>query len=278
MLELLNMPEDCVRYKHPLFERFMMELFLSKKCEKSFANYAYSQIKKARGLEKKMLNPVDKARKSVLDFCYVYSEGKSIELKSFLKKNEMDQANCGLSRLPNMRDCYSLYHNSSVPFKGIIKKEDSNDIALSTIPKEETAVGLLFFNKDGYSIYCKKYREYWNWVAKRNDNRYKNTVDHGKNYDAKNMMHTFRLLHMAEEIAKEGIVHVRRADRGFLLDIKQGKFEYQELVERAEVKKQQLAEWYSSSDLPDEPNKKKIEQIMVEVRQEFYQQNNNLKA
>ncbi|MFK7784463.1 MAG: nucleotidyltransferase domain-containing protein [Crocinitomicaceae bacterium] len=271
MLELLNMPEDCVRYKHPLFDRFTMELFLSKKCEKSFANYAYSQIKKARGLEKKILNPVDKERKSVLDFCYVYSEGKSIELTSFLEKNKIDQSNCGLSRLPHMRDCYSLYHNPSIPYKGIIKKEDSNDIALSTIPKGEKALGLLFFNKDGYSIYCKKYREYWDWVEKRNEDRYKNTVDHGKNYDAKNMMHTFRLLHMAEEIAKEGKVYVRRADRALLLDIKQGNFEYKELVETAEAKKQQLTEWYTSSDLPDEPNKNKIEQIMVEVRQAFYQ-------
>jgi hypothetical protein len=34
-------------------------------------------------------------------------------------------------------------------------------------------------------------------------------VQHGKNYDAKNMLHVFRLLQMAEEIALTGTIQVR---------------------------------------------------------------------
>ena len=59
---------------------------------------------------------------------------------------------------------------------------------------------MLYFNLDGYSSYCKKYKEYWAWVSKRNEERYKSNISHNKNYDAKNMMHTFRLLHMAKEV------------------------------------------------------------------------------
>ena len=58
-------------------------------------------------------------------------------------------------------------------------------------------------------------------------------MSHGKNYDAKNMMHVFRLLLMAKEIAAEGKINVFRNDREFLLDIKQGKYEYDELVAKA---------------------------------------------
>lgn len=50
------------------------------------------------------------------------------------------------------------------------------------------------------------------------------------------MMHTFRLLNMAEEIAREGIVNVRRGDREFLLKIRSGVFSYEELVELANEK------------------------------------------
>ena len=55
ILELLNVPEDCILYKHPVFDLIKIELFLSKQCEKSFANYAYAQLRKARGLEKKIV-------------------------------------------------------------------------------------------------------------------------------------------------------------------------------------------------------------------------------
>ncbi len=48
ILEMLNVPEKCILYKHPLFEEISINLFLSKQCELSFANYAYSQIKKSK--------------------------------------------------------------------------------------------------------------------------------------------------------------------------------------------------------------------------------------
>jgi len=60
-------------------------------------------------------------------------------------------------------------------------------VCLSSIPKGSWQEALLYFNRDGYSTYCKEYREYWDWEEKRNDARYENTQSHGKNYDAKNM-------------------------------------------------------------------------------------------
>ena len=73
------------------------------------------------------------------------------------------------------------------------------------------------FNKDSYSIYCREYKEYQEWEEKRNEHRYQSTLSHGKSCDAKNMMHTFRLLNMAEEIALHKQVIVKRDDRIFLL-------------------------------------------------------------
>lgn len=40
MLELLNMPEDCILYKHPLYKHFKAEDFLSRQCLATFAGYA----------------------------------------------------------------------------------------------------------------------------------------------------------------------------------------------------------------------------------------------
>lgn len=57
ILELLNVPEECVLYKLPIFDEIKLEYFLSRQCEKSFANYAYAQIKKARGFRKENCQP-----------------------------------------------------------------------------------------------------------------------------------------------------------------------------------------------------------------------------
>lgn len=270
ILELLNVPDECIRYKHPIFDEIKLDDFLSKQCEKSFANYAYAQIKKARGLEKKIVNPVEKERKSVLDFCLVYESGKTMPLRTFLKRKKIKQENCGIANIPHLKDCNNLYHNLEIPYKGIIKNDSANDISLSSIPKGEVAIGMLFFNKDGYSTYCKKYKEYWDWVEKRNDERYETTISHGKNYDTKNMMHTFRLLHMAKEIASENTINVRRFDRKFLLDVKSGKFEYDELVSWAEQQKLELEALYAASDLPERPNLYRINKLLISIRARFY--------
>jgi hypothetical protein len=131
-------------------------------------------------------------------------------------------------------------------------------------------VAMLYFNRDAYSVYCKKYKEYWEWVEKRNEQRYKTTISHGKNYDSKNMMHVFRLLLMAKEIATDKKVNVFRDDREFLLDIKQGKFEYDELVQKAEELKNGLAELYKQSDLPNEPEIDQINKLLISMREKVY--------
>jgi len=272
IIELLNVPDNCVVYKHKLMERLKPEFFLSKLCEQTFANYAYSQIKKAHGLEKKIVNPVEEERRSVLDFCYVYKGKDPIGLRQFLSENKYIQDKVGLSALSHMRDCYNLFYSEANLYSGVIRKQDANDICLSSIPQGEAPVGMLYFNRDGYSVYCKKYKEYWEWVAQRNEERYKTTMTHGKNYDSKNMMHVFRLLFMAREIATERKVNVWRGDRDFLLDIKLGKYEYDDLLQKSEELITGLPLLYQKSDLPDVPDMEKINSLLIEMREDYYKE------
>ena len=83
-------------------------------------------------------------------------------------------------------------------------------------------------------------------------------------------MHVFRLLLMAKEIAIEKKVNVFRTDREFLLDIKQGKFEYDELVMKAEILKNELPELYANSELLEEPEIDKINGVLVQIREQVY--------
>lgn len=270
ILELLNTPEDSIIYKHPYLLDVKSELILSKLCFNTFGKYALSQIKKAKGLKKKIVNPVGKERKSVLSFCFVNYEQGAIPLEKYLEIKGWIQENCGLVNIPYMKDVFGLYYSDVNAFSGIIKSKDSNDVCLSSIPIGTKQESLLYFNRDGYSTYCKEYREYWDWVDKRNDERYEKTKSHGKNYDAKNMMHVFRLLDMAIEIGEQKKVNVRRPNRDFLLEIKSGKFEYEELLKMADSKQAELDLAFDNSDLPDEPDLAMINDLTYRLRDKFY--------
>ncbi len=274
MIELLHTPNEFVLEKHPHFERLKPEYYLSKLCKNTLAGYAATQIKKARGLKKKILNPMDKERKGVLDFCFVVQGQGSISVQKFLKQHKWTVDICGLSSIPHMHEMYGLYvdEDGKQGFPGLISSEKANEVRLSSIPKEMKPKAIMSFNKSGYSTYCKEYKAYWEWVGKRNNERYENTLSHGKNYDAKNMMHTFRLLEMAYEIGTEGEVKVHRSkiDRSELLKIRAGEYEYEWLLKMAEQKLQAIEEAYEKSDLPALPNQEKLTQWLVEFRTELY--------
>jgi len=273
LLDLLSAPTNCILYKHPMMDLVKPEQFLSRLCKNTFAEYAIAQIKKAKGLNKKISNPVEKEKKSILDFCYVVQGQKSISLLQWLQINNYQQEKCGLVNIDHMNDIYAVFYDSTgeLKFKGIMHKETSNEVSVSSVPKGLTPSAILSFNRNGYSMYCREYKEYWEWVEKRNDERYENTVAHGKNYDAKNMMHVFRLLDMAEEIATLKKVIVHRPNREFLLRIRKGEFMYEDLVAQAEEKIERIKELYENSDLPEQPDKNEAEELLVKMRKGFYE-------
>lgn len=270
ILELLNTPESAVLYKHPFLEEIKPELILSKLCFNTFGKFAVAQIKKAKGLKKKIVNPVAKERKSILSFCYINHENGSVPVEKLLEKNGWKQEHCGLANIPHMKDLYGLYYDEGSNFNGIYRKSDSTGVCLSSIPKGMKQIALFYFNKDGYSTYCREYKDYWDWVNKRNDSRYENTMKHGKKYDAKNMMHTFRLLEMAIEIGKEHKVNVKRPNRDFLLGIKSGKYEYDELLNMAEEKQLEMEKAFENSKLPEKTDLQLINDLAYRLREKFY--------
>lgn len=187
ILEIVASPEDCIQYKNPLMDLLKPEDFLSKLCKDTFAGYAISQIKKAKGLNKKILNPIDKKRKSILDFCYILQNNGSVPLKKWLSENGKTQEKCGLVNIDNTKGMFALFYDESgdLGYKGIIQNEEANQVSLSSIPKGEQSVAFMFCNLDAYSTYCKDYREYWKWVSERNEDRYNVNQNQGKTTTAK---------------------------------------------------------------------------------------------
>ncbi len=291
VLELLYSPEDCIITKSPEFDLLVQnrDKFLTKRCLMSFGGYAVAQIKKARGLDKKMNWEKDKiTRKDVLDFCYVLTDNEnSVGLKHWLESTCYDQfvkekmrngdyvfagfylptkiyeKNIGLAKVNNAPDLYSMYAMNS---GGGIVSEDSNDVQLRSIPKDAPFIAYLRFDKMGYSQSCKDYREYTEWLDNRNTQRYVDNIGHGQQIDSKNIMHCRRLLDVAMEIATEKTINVRRPNREYLLSIRRGEVNLDSIIEQAEIDIKKLDELYANSGLPDDCSKEFCNELLLKIR------------
>ncbi len=338
-LESLFAPDDCIIGPvHPAVQYVIdhREMFLSKECFKTFYGYAVSQIGKARGLNKKIVNPVTE-RKDILDFCYTLKGQGSQPIKDFLKEHKLDQRYCGLVKIPNMCDgnssVYGVYYDWAAYFNfekidwyggygkwykedncwqhygvhppfnnfitgdkntnnekaksweiyqriedkkffgysGIVHPDEitrSNEVRLSSVPKGENPICVMTYNKNGYESHCRDYKEYKEWEEKRNPVRYEGNLGH--NYDSKNVMHCMRLVRMAKELAQgQGFNVVRDWDRQYLLDIRNHKFEYEDVMEQLEKEKAEMEEAIKNCTLPETVDMEAVNNILIEARKKY---------
>ncbi|MGZ3159297.1 MAG: DNA polymerase beta superfamily protein, partial [Burkholderiaceae bacterium] len=276
-IELLFAPEGTVIFRHPLMDRIEPEFIMSRLCRESFAGYALNQVKRARGLNKKIFNPVSTDLPLPIDCCHVIQADKTMPAKQWLSEHNMVAEHCGLTALPHVRDGYALFYSEDCEdeqarFNGLFRSDQgkSQDVCLSSIPKGMQPRAWLVFNKDEFSRRLKEFHEYRNWEESRNEERYQGTLEHGGGYDAKNMMHTFRLLRMAKEIANTGRPQIRRSDRDELLAIKAGRFSYEDLMAKAALELESIDESFASSQLQGEPDLDQIEKWAIEIRKAWY--------
>lgn len=344
ILEGLFVPSRCVITKdeviQPLFEN--RDKFITKYAVRSIFYYAESQIKKARGLNKKIVNPIYE-RKTPIDFCYMIGFGEkyngSIPLTEFLDNRGYKQKYCGLAHVPNTNGLYSMYYDYEQHIKnefptwedfdekvvgkivfdndwdglprcvskwffstffcdGVdysdkvflreklkkvyealrpkgyhgVQKEDgsSNDIHMDSIVKNDVPICFVSYNNNGYQTHCRQYKEYMEWVEKRNPVRYESNLD--KNYDSKNMMHCIRLLNMAIEMSegKGMIVDRTGIDSDFLLYIRNHKYEYDYLIDYANKKKNELEDKLKTCTLPETVDKYFVNNLLIEMRNSYY--------
>ena len=268
-LELLYTPEDCIKRKHPAFDLIRPEVFLSKLCEQTFAGYATAQIRKARGLNKKIVNPQPEKRKHLKSFCYILEGQGSVDLNKWLLKNKIKEKDCALVACRHAPTVYAIFHNKDLIYRGIFSKNSDSSLLCSSVPLGEQPIAWLSCNFDAFKTHCREHKEYWSWVSLRNEERYKTNATHGLGYDSKNMMHTLRLLDMAIEIATEKRVNVRRANSDWLLQIKNGDYSYDELLNLADEKLIQIKKAFTNCDLPEKPDADEVTDLLIRTREEF---------
>lgn len=303
-LEVLFIPEELRLYYNPILDPLfsIRESLITKACFSTFAGYAEDQIRKAKGQNKAInTKPQDvKERKSPLHFCNVIEGHKSIPLDHWLQENGLKQEHCGLVRLPRGIELYALYYDwqadkdvsyktwkkfkgsglswlfrstsEMILYRGILDRNNpTTQLRLSSIPEDEDKPLCAFqFNVNAYTDHCQKYKRYWDWVKNRNPERYKLSEEYG--FNAKNMCECVRILTMAKEMAEgKGVILNRRGiDRDFLLSIKNHEQTYDEILAYVESIKKDMLDSFSKSTLPEAPDIRELENIMIKIRTDFY--------
>ena len=319
-LESLFIPQQFINYIHPLIQEVInnRDMFVSKSAFEPLIGYSIAQIKKCRGLNKK-INWEIPERKNILNFCSVPWEQGSIPLLKYFEKYGLKQEHCGLVAIPNMRDMYHVfydwgahkneiqnddtksqmnlvyaasdlkqiheplnwvwvYNNESVfnnvyNYKGICNPDDyskSNEVRLSSIPKWIDPICQMSFNKDGYSTHCIKYREYKEWEKNRNPIRYESNLK--KSYDAKNVGECIRLIHTGIELANgDGFNVYRTWDRDFILDVRNHKYEYEEIIKYVEDKQKEMENAISKSSIKEKVDSEEVNRLLIKIREKYYQ-------
>ena len=207
---------------------------------------------------------------------YDWFADKDLRVEDYARiRYEKDISTMSSDELYNIsRELEEGKKTSMIKFRGIIDSsaQDTTQLRLSSIPKKDAREPIVTFqfNQSAFQNHCRKYKEYWEWVAKRNPKRYEENVGH--NFDAKNSCHSIRLLRMGKEIAEgKGFLFDRtNIDREELLKIKVHGFTFKEVKEKITRAEEEMKEAFEKSNLPEEPDKEMLEDILIEIRSKHY--------
>ena len=262
--EILFTPKQYYEQTSPEME-FLLEnrnMFLTKQLAQPYLGFVKEQLNKGQNTVFRLkMEKEEVHRKDPLDFCFVLETNKTIPLKVFLETKNLSQENLSLSKLNHTREGYLLYNYKN---KGLCG-EESTALRLSEIPKGLEPITSIYYNEDAYSSHCKQYREYQDWLVKRNPHRYTQLKE---NADYKFLYHAVRLLNTSEELFSFGeiIVDRRNRDAQLLIDIRTGQKSLEEIVEYCETKIITVKEKITSSTLPEKIDWENVKELIADLR------------
>jgi hypothetical protein len=126
------------------------------------------------------------------------------------------------------------------------------------------------YNASGFSSHCVDYKNYKDWEKNRNPIRYESNLN--QNYDSKNLSHCMRLIRMGKELANgEGFNVYRTNDRDYLLDIRNHKFEYDEIISKVEQEQLDMDVAAAKSNLKEVLDYNEINELLIKARNFIYE-------
>lgn len=89
-------------------------------------------------------------------------------------------------------------------------------------------------------------------------------------YDTKDLMHSIRLYETATQAFETGIFNTKRENAEFLLSVRNGLFDNEQAIDILDQKKKSFDLAFENSILPNKPNHKKIQELLINLSMDFF--------
>jgi hypothetical protein len=244
IIETLWAPDHAYLQTSRAFEylRENRHLLLSKKAKHTFSGYAMAQMKRIKGHNKWINNPQPKerpAQKSYLSPVFVYAiniHPAHINVDDYEEDHRL---------IHYGNEIYGVYEAKGYR---LWNPEGMLNTVYDEFPDHRVPKFIVKFNKAEYKSACERHKQYWDWKNNRNEKR--SRLEEAYGMDTKHASHLVRLMRMAEEILE-------------LLEIRNGKWSYDELLEWATDVDVRLDDMYKKSDLPHSVNINEASKILT---------------
>lgn len=227
-------------------------LFLSKRAQYTFSGYAMSQLNRIRSHRRWLLEP-PKAQPQRQDFGLPQNDPT-------IGKDQLNTINAAIKKEED-----KLAGEGWTKDRVENKDEQLVDWACEKFDINRQLIPVII-NERRYSGAMRNWNAFLQWKEGRNPARAALEAQHG--YDTKHAMHLVRLMTMAGEILREGTVHVKRPDASVLLDIRHGKWTYDQLIAWAQQTEAGLVAAAAESKLPREPDRVAIDRVLMDIVQD----------
>ncbi len=263
IIELLFINPDnvnCLKFTDIWSEIYNnSHLFVSKKARWTFYGYVNSQLKRIEHHRNWLLNPPTK-KPVRSDFGLpdkeLISSGQikcfNLILSEYLKKI--------LNPFKNQIEELEKYYDMPKVVQNI---DDKYLHAISTVIDASDNFIEAVYKEKAYNSALKYWNQYINWQKNRNPIRAELEKKYG--YDCKHASNLVRLVYEAEELLMNGYITFPRPEADLLVDIRNGLWSYNELIDFSEKIYEKFNILYEKSPLPHKPNFEKINKMLLSI-------------
>jgi len=247
------------------------KLFLSTRCAYTFSGYAIAQLKKIERHQKWIKNPPKEppSRESFgLPPRTNLNERIESDLKNRVEKWNFSQFNLDDQQRKELKEEIFIivreltgqvidWDNWPAVFKLAAIKETAEQLSLS----EELLTILI--KESQWRELNDKWANFLHWQKNRNQDR--KILENKYLYDTKNGLHLVRLCRSGLEVLLNGDLAVKRHDAAELLEIKNGKWSYEQIKEYADSMQKEINDAKLRSSLPRETDKRAINELLRQI-------------
>ncbi|RYE75405.1 MAG: hypothetical protein EOO74_10075 [Myxococcales bacterium] len=270
IIEVLWADESTFQILTPAGRRMVeaRQLFLSKKARFTFAGYAHAQLKRIQ-LHHRWLRSPPSHKPTRAEF--------SLPERTLIPADQLAAAQAAIQKKLdrwNLDDMSGLDPATRLAVQEAmaaqlaeiqVTSEQLWQSAARTLGFDENFIALLDRERQ-YTGRQRDWEQYQSWKENRNPKRAELEARFG--YDTKHGMHLVRLMRMCKEILETGHVSVKRDDRDELLAIRNGAWSYDQLIAWAAEQEQGMDELYKKAPLPHAPDRKKLDQLCIDLVEE----------